>query len=350
MHMFFLVLVFLSLYTSANALTVEQKQLAVSNRKWMVQQSKKSSDGFISLTSSSFQKYMLGEMRMFPSILYITTKDSTQCPPCASVRSILSQLAKAYKESQFPGGKSDPKHYLFFTELSHSQSNAKTFSDLKIKTIPLIVFLDSRTEASSVDTILQDESNIFSLQGATLQSLINWISEKSGVPAPELSQSESPQQRKASGGVGISQEGFIALALIVIIPLIYFQRNNPMVYFAAAVLVFLFSISAGMYNVIRKVPFTTINKDGSTMYFTGGSQQQLGAGGYIAGSMQVAIGLIMVLLPSLVMKQKNPTIRHGGMIISAVAMYYIFSMLRVIYSNKMGGYNAGWVWSVSNLW
>lgn len=77
--------------------------------------------------------------------------------------------------------------------------------------------------------------------------------------------------------------------------------HDPRFWAFNAVLVYFFSVSGGMHNIIRGMPFFSHdrNNPGKLVFFYQGTGMQLGAEGFVVGSLYTLVGLMLALVTHL---------------------------------------------------
>ena len=98
-------------------------------------------------------------------------------------------------------------------------------------------------------------------------------------------------------------------------------------YICGSLVVYWFSMSGGMYNIIRNVPFVGMDRrTGKAMLFMSGSGQ-MGAEGFIMGTSVVAFGMLMAHFIFLVPTMSDATERrktcYGIMLVGWVLLSWI---------------------------
>lgn len=82
--------------------------------------------------------------------------------------------------------------------------------------------------------------------------------------------------------------------------------RNLLIWTAGSLVVFWFAVSGGLHNIIRGVPLKYFDpKTGQVQLFLNQAQSQLGAEGFIMGTMYTAVGLAIALLTHLGPKIKD---------------------------------------------
>jgi oligosaccharyltransferase complex subunit gamma len=75
--------------------------------------------------------------------------------------------------------------------------------------------------------------------------------------------------------------------------------------------VFWFSVSGGMHNIIRGVPFMYVDQSGKLNLFMGSGQGQLGAEGFMMGGLYTLFGLSITGMTYLGTRIKDKTLQRA---------------------------------------
>eukprot|EP00249_Psilotum_nudum_P011612 c23275_g1_i1 orf=339-1457(+) len=84
--------------------------------------------------------------------------------------------------------------------------------------------------------------------------------------------------------------------------------HDPKVWCSSAIFVYFFSVSGGMHNIIRKMPFVMADRQnpGKIVFFYQGSGMQLGAEGFVVGFLYTIVGLMLAFLTHFLVVVRNP--------------------------------------------
>lgn len=349
---------FVFLLLLLNAINGVLGQQGVSKKSWLLNKAKSSDNGVIKVNSEEFQKYILKGPRAYNIILTITAiADQFNCQPCKGVKGLTDLISQTFEKAR--GTKSNPKHNTFFVELDYDINTQNAFQALRIQQVPQILYIGrnqkSLTYANFFES-LGDENSLKLNTQLTPEFVLDWMMKKSGVKGLSLPSGAGFQSNGDSGasyvgaGSPISWFGYGFAVLMILIPVVYIQRKNFVVYFLICCAVFFFCISGGMFNIIREVPFAEYDRNsGKVRYFSNGGQMQYAAEGFIMGFLQIILGLAVVLMNTVSVKSPNSFQRNLTMVAFALFCYVIFYFIRDLYGLKMGGYNKGFVWDYREI-
>ena len=103
--------------------------------------------------------------------------------------------------------------------------------------------------------------------------------------------------------------------------------------------VYLFSVSGGMFNIIRGMPMYIRDPavPGKFVFFYNQSGAQFGVEGFMLGSLYTVVGLILAFVTYVLPRVRNAWIQRGMMIVSCVATYAAILQVLMFQSMKEGG-------------
>ena len=114
-----------------------------------------------------------------------------------------------------------------------------------------------------------------------------------------------------------------------------FMRNLTL-WTVGVLFVYWFSVSGGMHNIIRGVPLVYANREGVVQLFMPGAQGQLGAEGFITGTLYLLFALSLSALTYVTPHVKDEMARRVlGYVLLGVA-YLSFRQVVVNYTQKTG--------------
>jgi len=111
--------------------------------------------------------------------------------------------------------------------------------------------------------------------------------------------------------------------------------THPAPWAIASIAVFWFSVSGGMYNIIRGMPLFIRNKEGRIQFFLGRGSS-LGAEGFIIGTGYVAFSLAIALQTYAVPRIRNKIARTAVSYVLAIGAGYMAMQLFMVYMQKTG--------------
>ncbi|KAJ7518661.1 hypothetical protein O6H91_20G002700 [Diphasiastrum complanatum] len=136
--------------------------------------------------------------------------------------------------------------------------------------------------------------------------------------------------------------GGLAVAAPFVIKKITAQNtplHNPHLWCIGALVIYFFSVSGGMHNIIRKMPLFMAdrNNPGKLVFFYQGSGMQLGAEGFAVGFLYTIVGLMIAFMTHIVIKvQSKPAQRF--LMLLGMAVSYLAVRKVIILDNWKTGY------------
>jgi len=125
----------------------------------------------------------------------------------------------------------------------------------------------------------------------------------------------------------------------LLIPKIYFRRKDPLIWYGAALCVYMFVMSGSIYNAIRGTPFWHQTADGKVVsYIYPSAREQFIVEGYIMASLLTGLGLLVVALNTVPFMFKNPWTQRSFAMGFIILLVYGFNLLRAIMKKKYGHY------------
>lgn len=114
-----------------------------------------------------------------------------------------------------------------------------------------------------------------------------------------------------------------------------FMKNLALWVFGVLV-IYWFSVSGGMHNIIRGVPMYYPDQNGQVKVFMPSNHGQLGAEGFIMGSMYLGFGLSVAALTFAVPKLASESSRRYAACACIFSAFMIFRQIVSLYTWKTG--------------
>ncbi|GBG64691.1 hypothetical protein CBR_g46234 [Chara braunii] len=258
-----------------------------------------SSDSVIDFDERQFHLLAQGEEPRPYSIILFMDADQLRSNAelkLGELREEFGLVARAYTDSH---ADSSVVNKVFFASVEYSRAQG-VFLLLNVKALPHIRHVAPSSEPDG-DTVLDA-----SLYGRSAESIAQFVLHTTG---EEIEAIIRPHLLSSSRILLLTVVCAIAFPLLVHLflnPLRSFF-SSPTIYCFLAMLVYFFSVSGGLYNIIRDVPM--YHKDprnpGRSIFFYQGSGTQLGAEGFTIGSLYTVVGTLLA-----VVSQGLPRVRH----------------------------------------
>ncbi|XP_054776246.1 probable dolichyl-diphosphooligosaccharide--protein glycosyltransferase subunit 3B [Prosopis cineraria] len=124
--------------------------------------------------------------------------------------------------------------------------------------------------------------------------------------------------------------------------------HDPRVWLTGAVLVYFFSVSGAMHNIIRKVPMFLVDRKDRSKFtvFYRGPGMQLGLEGFCVGFFYTIVGLLLGYVTQALVKVNNVTTQRVVMIFALLFCFWAVRWV-VFLSNWKSGYSVHGYWPSS---
>lgn len=298
-----------------------------------------SKEGVIRLDDESFKRFAIPvpEPRPYSLIIFF---DATQLRDNAelkldTLRSEYALVAAAYVKANPDSGR------VFFVDLEFSKAQS-SFQAFGVSTLPNIKHLGPGN-GSLADTEQMEQGELSRLA----DGMVSFVEAKTR-------QKVGPIERPPA----FSKKQLIVLVggLLVASPFVIKRimakdtiMHDPRFWCFNAVLVYFFSVSGGMHNIIRGMPFFTQDREhpGKLQFFYPGSGMQLGAEGFVVGSLYTLVGLSLAFVTHLLYEIRSKTAQRFFLL---VVMGVSFIAVRKVISldNWKTGYYVHGYWP--NRW
>lgn len=299
---------------------------------------RKSPDGVVFLDGPAFQKYLGGRSRPYAVIVFANAVHLLQKPQLrlADLRTEFGYLAKSYRSDAGTLGK------VFFVEIEFTKS-AEVFARLNTKSLPYVFCINPTfsTEGSGVlrvpSTRTMQPQN-YAAYPWTAHDMAGFVVETTSIKAARIVR----PSLFTHWTFPILVLTVLAVGSAVGLKLYYAQfMKNHAIWAFAILAVYMFSVSGGMHNIIRGVPFQHVNRGtGKVVMFLQTAQSQLGAEGFIMGTLYTSSGLLIAALTHFV-----PLLPKGGQkpvsLVIILAGLFCYYKIRSVYTWKTG-FNPVW--------
>lgn len=120
------------------------------------------------------------------------------------------------------------------------------------------------------------------------------------------------------------------------------------VWMAGAVIVYFFSVSGTMFNIIRKMPIFMVDRQDPSklVFFYQGSGMQLGAEGFAVGFLYTIVGLLLAFVTHVLVRVRNRTVQRLFMIFAMFVSFWAVKKV-VFLDNWKTGYGIHGYWPSS---
>ncbi|CAK9303601.1 unnamed protein product [Gordionus sp. m RMFG-2023] len=267
-------------------------------------------------------EYYVKSPKNYSIILMFTILDSQDCKICSEIYKEYKILAKSWKKCDLYSNK------IFFM-IADFKKAPGIFEDMKLKSVPLLVYWPSKKKKSSMETYPIEKL------GIEAERMSLWVYSKTNI------------QIRIVRPVNYQNLLMILGAVLLVLSIGYWQRNRLSFLLsryvcATLALAFVYiMISGQMWNRIRSPPFMHQNhKTGQMTYIAPGGSSQFVAETYIVIALNAAItlGIIMVQEASIPRKRINKNVRKVIAVVGLLLLSIFFSQLLSIFRHKYGNY------------
>lgn len=285
-----------------------------------------SKDGVVRLTDQNFAHFVDGDSRAYSLFLMCTAKHlmDKEGLNLRDLRKRFGEVAGIIR-STTDSMRTD-KVILAEVEFTTDQD---VFRRLDVKTLPLILRVAQHVKIAPGSVLKLPESDIMSSTNFPMYpwkagEILTFVEQTTGafyVPPKPPSVTERPWFPFAA-------LAGLAVVCVVAYKLYYapFLRYRWL-YLLGGLVVYWFSVSGGMYNIIRGMPMTIPGKGGPQLFMQG--QGQLGAEGFIMGSRYTGFGLALAFATLVAPKIKSPT---GQRVLAYLCLVIAFLCLNAVIS------------------
>jgi len=324
---------------------------AKSKLEGMRKRSAATSNGILSLNSREYKKFINdGPRGYYTLVVYTALDDEFECHICQSMNKEMVKLARAVNLTEL-----DPP--IFVVSIDYA-NNAEVFRELQFRHVPIAILVPptNSTKKLPIPTFykrLPQQFRLSSVGRLSAEDFANFI--QRNTPVEDLSIPQSGP--KVYRYVGLLLVTVIALYLSItglVFGDITKFRDFKLPYLALVLVFYAWCAGAGMYNIIKSTPWHGgSERDPEYFYPQNGSQYIYGS--MIVGALNVAIGIVVVILNSWALSDKSEKPPQGILhstwklifslicnpwVVMAVAVYIWWQLLG-IYTMKNRMYNYG---------
>ncbi|KAK9816628.1 hypothetical protein WJX72_003054 [[Myrmecia] bisecta] len=300
-------------------------------------------DGVIQFDDQLFSNYAGGRNRPYSLVFFLTAAHLLNKPNLhlRDLRAEFGFMADSYRKHHAGDADADPK--LFFAEMEF-MANQQVFQRLGINSLPHVFRLPPSTNVGKDGTIkLKDDDAMkhgdYSKYPWTADDFASFVLEKTGIPVGPI---ERPSLFKSPLFPFLAL-GFLGSAAYIGYNLYYAAfMKNLIIWVLGCLFVYWFSVSGGMHNIIRGVPMAYPDPEsGKLVMFMNQGQSQLGAEGFIMGSLYTTCGLAAAAITYLCPKLKDPGQQRIACYVLLVTTLWCVTKIVSVYTWKTG-YHLRW--------
>ncbi|XP_010492985.1 PREDICTED: probable dolichyl-diphosphooligosaccharide--protein glycosyltransferase subunit 3A [Camelina sativa] len=212
---------------------------------------------------------------------------------------------------------------LFFCEIESTHSEA-SFHRFNVESLPHISLVSPTTE--NLTECDQMDGGDFAGLAESMAEFVERLTKLTVGPIqrpPFLSKTQ----------IGIIVALIIISAPVLIKKILKGETllHDRRIWLTGAVLVYFFSVSGTMFNIIREMPlYVKDDEDQSKfVFFIEGSEMQLGVEGYTVGFLYTVVGLLLAFVTNVLVRVKNLNEQRMSMLLSLVISFW--AVRQVVY-------------------
>jgi len=332
-------------------LTAKGLKSSASKLKYMISETESSANGIVQLNSRSYKRYINdGPRGYFTLLVYTALGEKFRCSICKLMHREMIKLSRATNLTSF-------QPPVFLATLDY-EDGGEVFDALQFNHVPIAVLIPptNNTRKPAFATFykaLPQQFRLMSTGRLAAADFANFIERNtpiSGISIPE----PAPKLYKYVGLAIIVLIFSYLLITSVLYKNVLKYRDYVFPYFLLTLVFYAWCAGAGMYNIIRDTPWHGGHGD-SIEYFYPSSGSQYIYGSMIVGSVNLAIGISVILLNTWALpdKAEKPAnsiawtlVRYSFRLVSNPYVFlalsiYIWWKLLGIYTRKNREYNFG---------
>ncbi|GAQ79061.1 Oligosaccharyltransferase complex [Klebsormidium nitens] len=292
-----------------------------------------SRDGVIHFKEDSFDRYVRGsEPRGYSLVLFYAAKQVADKPELGmpALRKDFGLVAQSYQKTH----KGTPEELLvFFADVEFSES-PNVFADTGVNAVPHIRRFPSVGDGSAGEDTF--DLNSFP---RTAEGIASFVEARTKLKVGEIVR--PPPLSKL-------QVSLILAAVLLLGPYIGYKVlslpavQEPKLWAIAAIGVYYFSVSGGMYNIIRGIPWATADERGKPVFFHQGQGYQLGGEGFYAGLFYLVTSLLLFIMTYVVPRLKSKSSQRIWSAICLFLGFWVVTQFVALYKWKSGYYVHGY--------
>lgn len=294
--------------------------------------------GVIELDAKNFKDVLLGASRPFSVFIVADAKD-LRSQGKLKLGQLISEFKLVGKTYAAAHAGKPTAGAVFFARMEFSRSQ-QLFGRMGISALPYLARIPPGLPITEGGAITVAKEDVLSAAAYpwSAEQIAEYVAERCGVAVGEIKRTSLISSRLMP---------LVSLAVLGGVALVGYRlysapfMRHQWLYAVGALVVYWFSVSGGMYNIIRGVPLVGYDgrKRQSLLFMPG--QGQLGAEGFIMGSLYTTVGLAVAALLMVAPRIQDPKTQR-------VAAYGI--ILVAFMAFRMVGSNHHWKTGMSTSW
>lgn len=294
-----------------------------------------SSDGVIVFTTTTFERFAVAKSRPYSIFFFLMTEKLMEKPSLAlrTLRREYGRVSRGYK-AKYPEG-TDRAGKVFFATLE-LETASDVFKRLGVESLPFVFRLPPHSAVSKTGSIEIPKTETMTFDQYPkypwkAEAFADFVKKRAGIAA------EIPNEE------GIAPHLALLFFLLFISASIWTAirlYQSPIVqsrilWMTGSLFICWFSTSGGMFNIIRNVPFV-LPRDGKIQTFYQGNGSQLGAEGFMMGTLYVLFSLAVLVMTYGPAKMSDPSMRRLLLVGSLACAVFFLKQVVNMYTMKTG--------------
>ena len=296
----------------------------------------RSPDGVIQFSQEDFDRFVVAKSRPY-SLVFLLVAEKLMDRPKLGLRPLRKEFglaSQAYKQKYGSGSERAGKVFFVTVELDATRD---VFRRLNVDTLPYAFRLAPHATIGTTGMIEIPPEERMSFQRYPdypwkAEAFAEFVKIRTGVAVDEIPRSDFLSSRLSALFM------FVFLASSIWTASRLYQSailRSRWIWMIGAVIVCWFSTSGGMFNIIRGVPFA-MPKDGKIQLFYRGNGQQLGAEGFMMGTLYVLFSASILGMTYGPERVANPSARRFTMLVTLVLAALFLRQVVFFYAMKTG--------------
>ncbi|GIL89779.1 hypothetical protein Vretimale_16582 [Volvox reticuliferus] len=285
-------------------------------------------DAVVLLTDDVLTQYVMGRNRPYAVAIYFSAEQVSEGNPSLRLDDLRKEYGLAAKA--FAKGSDSDKIFFFEAALETSQ---RPFAMMQVNSLPCVIRIppglhvsSSTVELGRNDKMVPDTVGTHNYPWPA-ETFVEFMGVRHGIKAAEI---DRPSIYKSPIFPMLLLSGLVSLAYLAYKVYTLSLVQHPALWAVLSLVVFWFSVSGGMYNIIRGVPFFIRDRKGNLQFFLTGRQGQLGAEGFTLGTLYLlvscSIAFITFLAPRISNRILRDTLSLIGTAVAAGSIYQTFML------------------------
>lgn len=293
----------------------------------------KSKDGVLSFNDDALKRFASAKKRGYSLYIFLNARQVQNEPTLAigKLRQEFGLLAAAARAGPAPDS-------AFFAEVVFEDA-PRIFHAVQAQQVPYIFRLSpERRVTSQGELAIPDNEKLTFKTGGGLK--YPWTAEdmlgffrKVGLQAADI---ERPSLLKSKYFPALVLGTLGALLAVARLAWALGAFHHPLPYAVVCLAVFWFSVSGGMYNIIRGMPMFIRDKNGRLQFFLTGRSGQLGAEGFIVGTGYIIFSACIAMLTFAAPRVRNKVARQWVSLVLVAGAGYMAMRIYLVFQAKTG--------------